>query len=146
VADDNLPASIDDADDNQLVARDSLGKFVKGVSGNPQGRPRGSRNRAALVREAIEEAVQRDLANVVPDLLDAAVELARNGDKSMLRLLLGDMLKPARQADPTAGKGAPRKVVLNITQNFGRKPEPPTIPPDAVDADFKLSSEDSENG
>lgn len=70
------------------------------------------------------------------------MDLAANGDKAMLRLLLGDMLKPARAADPSAGKGAPRKVVLKLTQNFGRQPDPK---PPAIDAEFQ-SSEDSEHG
>jgi len=142
----NLPVpadeSSDDADDIQQVTRDTLGRFVSGVSGNPVGRTRGSRNRASLVREAIEEAVQRGLSERVQRILDAALTLAEDGDKQMIKLTLGDMLKPARSADPNAGKGAPRKVVLKVTQNFGRRPEPQSP---AIDAEFK-SSEDSEHG
>ena len=69
------------------------------------------------------------------------MQMALDGDKAMLRLILGDMLKPARSADPGAGKGAPRKVVLKLTQNFGRPQDPkPTISP-AIDADFKPSED-----
>ena len=133
-----LPAEVDD---DLPVTRDNLGRFVKGVTGNATGRPRGARNRASIVREAIEESLQRDLAQNAAQLVDVATGMALDGDKQMLKLLLGEMLKPARTADPSVGKGAPRKVVLNITQNFGRAPEP-TQP--AIDADF--TSEEDSNG
>jgi hypothetical protein len=114
---------------------------VAGVSGNPVGRTRGSRSRAALIREAIEEALQRGLSDQADELMKKAMQMALEGDKAMLRLILGDMLKPARSADPGAGKGAPRKVVLKLTQNFGR-PEatrPPIEP--AIEAEFKPSED-----
>jgi hypothetical protein len=38
-------------------------KFKKGESGNPNGRPKGSRNRATIVREWLE--VQQDITNPI---------------------------------------------------------------------------------
>jgi hypothetical protein len=35
----------------QFPKRGANGQFLRGASGNPQGRPRGSRNRASLLRE-----------------------------------------------------------------------------------------------
>ena len=48
----------------QLTARDAGGKFIQGVSGNPLGRPVGSKNRATVLREKIDVAL---LDEVVSD-------------------------------------------------------------------------------
>ncbi len=64
--------------------------FVKGQSGNPAGRPRGSRNRAALAAEAQMEAVGEELAR-------KAIELARSGNNAALRLCLGLVMPRGRE-------------------------------------------------
>src|SRR3974390_3507282 len=55
--------------------------FQKGQSGNPAGRPRGSRNRASIRRQRMLEKKGRAL-------LDKAVELAMDGNIAALRLCL----------------------------------------------------------
>jgi hypothetical protein len=68
--------------------------FEKGESGNPAGRPRGSRNRIALLMENLlsyeAEAIGRK-----------AVEMAIKGDMAAIRLCM-DRLAPARKEEPIA--------------------------------------------
>ena len=63
--------------------------FEPGQSGNPQGRPKGSRNKTTLAAEALLEgdadAIMRKL-----------VEKAKEGDPTALRLCLDRMLPPRR--------------------------------------------------
>ena len=63
--------------------------FAKGVSGNPRGRPAGSRNKATL-------AALQLLEGEVEALTRKAVELALGGDLTALRLCLERLLPRTR--------------------------------------------------
>jgi hypothetical protein len=77
------------------------GCYAKGVSGNPAGRPKGSRNRATLVAEALVEERAEPLTAKM-------IELAEAGDAALLRLFFNAIIPPARDAavelDVPAGK------------------------------------------
>jgi hypothetical protein len=63
--------------------------FVPGQSGNPAGRPRGSRNRATLLAQAL-------LDDTAEELFRKAQEMALAGDRSMITLLLKQVLRQER--------------------------------------------------
>lgn len=65
------------------------GRWTKGTSGNPAGRPPGSRNQATLAMEALLEGEAERLT-------PKALELALNGDMAALRLCL-ERLQPPRK-------------------------------------------------
>ena len=66
--------------------------FQKGLSGNPSGRPKGSRNAATLAMEAL-------LDGQAEALTQKAIDQALTGDISALRLCL-DRIMPARKDRP----------------------------------------------
>ena len=66
--------------------------FEKGESGNPAGRPPGSRNRATLLMESL-------LADDAEAIGRKAVEMAKGGDLAAIRLCV-DRLAPARKGKP----------------------------------------------
>ncbi len=67
-------------------------QFQKGQSGNPAGRPRGSRNKASLrMQELLEEKAE--------ELVNKVVEIALAGNIAALRLCL-DRVAPARRNEP----------------------------------------------
>lgn len=70
------------------------GRFKPGQSGNPAGRPRGSRHKVTLAIEAILEGEAESLTR-------KAVELAQAGDMTALRLCM-DRLAPVRRDRPVA--------------------------------------------
>jgi hypothetical protein len=66
--------------------------FEPGQSGNPAGRPVGSRNKATL---AIESLLEGELESITR----AAVEAAKNGDMAAVRIVM-DRVYPARKSRP----------------------------------------------
>ena len=74
------------------------GKFEPGQSGNPNGRPKGSRNKSTLAREKIDIAA----------VLDVVQEQALAGDRASQRLLL-ELVVP-RAKYPTVSFDLPEKI------------------------------------
>ena len=70
------------------AARTDKGQFVKGISGNPDGRPKGSKNQMTLLRQSLEFSLREQSKDVLPEILQAAMDLALAGDRSMIKLLL----------------------------------------------------------
>lgn len=64
-------------------------KFKKGTSGNPSGRPLGSRNKATLLVEQLLEGEAEQLIRKV-------LELALGGDLSALRLCMERLVPPRK--------------------------------------------------
>ncbi len=76
-------------------------KFQKGKSGNPAGRPKGTKNSSNAFREAIREEL--------PSILRNLIELARGGDTQAAGVLLSRALPPLRPVSeatpiPTPGE------------------------------------------
>jgi len=65
------------------------GRFAKGTSANPPGRPPGSRNQSTLLMEALLEGEAEQLTR-------KAIKRALTGDVNALRLCLDRLLPPRR--------------------------------------------------
>lgn len=68
------------------------GRFEAGTSGNPNGRPKGARNKATVAVEALLEGEAEALTR-------RAIDLALGGDTTALRLCM-DRLMPVRKDRP----------------------------------------------
>src|SRR5690349_9638644 len=66
------------------------GQFKKGNSGNPAGRPPGSRNRSSLFIEQL-------LDSAGEELVQKALDLASKGDTAALRLCLERICPPRKE-------------------------------------------------
>jgi len=73
----------------QKRRRPHAGNWPKGVSGNPSGRPRGSRHKATLAAESLLDGEAEALTR-------KAIEKAKEGDSTALRLCL-ERIIPARK-------------------------------------------------
>jgi hypothetical protein len=74
------------------ISRDPAGRFVPGQSGNPHGKAPGTRNRASLLRELMEEGEDRAIVRLVLDK-------AKGGDAVAARFVVAHLCPRPR---PTA--------------------------------------------
>jgi hypothetical protein len=95
---------------NKPDTRTKRGKFKKGTSGNPSGRPTGSRNRATLMAEQFLEDESEQLVR-------QAVSLAKGGNILALRLCLERIL-PARRERTITVDLSPAQNALDIAANY----------------------------
>jgi hypothetical protein len=75
--------------EQKQAERTETGQFTPGSSGNPAGRPPGSRNHATVLAEQLFDGASGALAN-------KAVQMALGGDAAALRLVLGRIIAPRR--------------------------------------------------
>lgn len=101
------------------LTRTDSGHFPKGVSGNPKGRPKGSRNQITLLKESLELQLREQGASRMPQILETAIDLALDGDRAMLKLLLELHLTKGGTGDVKAGQ---EKVTINIKGPQGDAP------------------------
>ena len=64
--------------------------FSPGRSGNPSGRPKGSRNRATIAAEEL-------LDDAAENLMQVVIELGLTGDRQALRMCLDRLVPPRRE-------------------------------------------------
>src|SRR3974390_3037552 len=74
--------------------------FKPGQSGNPNGRPKGSRNKSTLLREKIEQGIEA--------VLDVVQQQALAGDRASQRLLVERVVPRAN--NPTVSFDLPEKI------------------------------------
>lgn len=99
-------------------------QFQKGQSGNPRGRPKGSKNKSTLLREAMQQKADRMLSREVPEVLKTVIRAAKQGDMSAAKMIL-DRAVPVKKADDgndDAGKQLVQITIQNLTSPHDEKP------------------------
>jgi len=84
--------------------------FKKGISGNPNGRPKGSKNKITLMKLALEGELRAQLKHDAQEILKVAINAAKSGDTAMLKLLIDKMIPTSRAMEDEA----PTQDKINI--------------------------------
>jgi hypothetical protein len=88
------------------------GRFRKGQSGNPAGRPVGARHRATLLAERL---MQQDTETIVKTV----VEAAKSGDLAAARIVL-DRVAPVRRDSPVRFEFQPIETADDASKAMSR--------------------------
>jgi len=104
--------------DESLPAESSKPKhlFKKGQSGNPKGRPPGSKNQVSLLKVQIESELRAQMKDHMPALLDKAIELALEGDKEMIKMLYGSWVTKSVAKDDEPQKDKIQIIIGKLDQ------------------------------
>lgn len=87
------------------------------MSGNPAGRTKGSKNAITLLKQSLELQLRKQAAPDLGSVLAKAVEMALDGDKDMIKLLLTlHISKPVASEDESTGKNQVNILVQNLTK------------------------------
>lgn len=113
----------------QATHRDRRGRFVRGVSGNPLGRPVGILNEATRIATLL-------LGGEAKALTRKAIELALEGDLAALRLCLDRIIAPQREPPAAFALPAPN----HPDDATGAIPETPLHPTKPATDDAPLDA------
>lgn len=107
------------------VVRKEDGTFPKGVSGNPAGRPKGSKNAITLLKQSLELQLREQAAPDIGAVLDKAVEMALDGHPGMIKMLVELHMSKSTNDEAKASE----KVAIQINSHGGQ----PVVKPIEVD-------------
>jgi hypothetical protein len=103
--------------------RDEKGRFPVGVSGNPSGRAKGTKNRITLARLLLEEQLRDTLTEEGPKIMRKAIKMALSGDDKVMRVLLDKMLATPKGDDSDGAQDRDVKVIIqNLTSTIPGRP------------------------
>lgn len=72
-------------------------KFKKGQSGNPKGRPKGTKNKETLAKQALEDKSMDLMLRELPKIVQVCIEKAKQGDMNAMKMVL-DRAIPTKKA------------------------------------------------
>jgi hypothetical protein len=126
---------------SEVAVRDEGGKFLEGVSGNPAGRPPGTRNKLVSAKRKLEIAVREGMsADKLKRIIDKMAALALDGDTKAARLILDKFISSATDAEDSDDKGhESRGITIRIENATFAKTNQP------IDVQFQEIKENGSN-
>ena len=94
-----------------LVRADN-GKFLKGHSGNPAGRPVGSKNKVNILKISLEESFREGNFEKIGEILNSVVEDALGGDKAARKLVWDACISKANLSEEKDGRDTAPQIVI----------------------------------
>lgn len=103
---------------NDLVPADERKAHLwkKGVSGNPAGRPKGSKNAISLVKLQIEGELRAQMKGDMPAIVSKMMELALKGDRDMLKTIYKSWVSGTVASDEDAPREKIQIVIGKLDQ------------------------------
>lgn len=101
----------------EVSERNDKGQFVKGQSGNPEGRPKGKKNQLTILKQDLEIAIRENVkVQDVQDVVNKMLDLAKAGNVGAAKLVLDKVITNARDSeDVQDGNTGFTFIVKNVT-------------------------------
>jgi hypothetical protein len=121
---------------SEVVVRDDTGKFLEGVSGNPAGRPPGTRNKLVSIKQKLELAVREGMSkDKLVRIINKMADMAIDGDVKAARLIFDKFISSASSSEDTEDQGNESKgITIRIENATFAKTTTQSTP---IDAEFK---------
>lgn len=116
------------------------GTFVPGKSGNPAGRPVGAKNKITLLRHGLELELREFAAPKMRAVLEKAFELALDGDRTMIKLLVEQHMAKAPAEDSGTVAERPQINITGVSKVEVSAPSPASSEV-AIEAPSSLGSQ-----
>ena len=120
--------------------RKENGTFMPGKSGNPSGRPVGAKNKITLLRQGLELELREFAAPKMRAVLEKAFELALDGDRTMIKLLVEQHMAKAPAEDSGVATERPQINITGVSKVEVSAPSPASSEV-AVEAPSSLGSQ-----
>lgn len=91
--------------------------FPKGKSGNPRGRPKGSKNSTTILKEALKQDFDKALQKDFSKIMKAIVDKAKEGDMVAAKMIL-DRVVPVTKAIDFGAKGGENLGITIKVENM----------------------------
>lgn len=115
-----------------MESRDEGGKFLEGVSGNPAGRPAGSRSKLVKVKEKLDLAVRENVsAERIYRIVSKIADMAEAGDVKAATLIFKTFLSQASAQEDPEDPQQSRGITIRIENATFAKAPP------ALEAEYK---------
>lgn len=97
----------------QALERNPDGTFLKGVSGNPAGRPKGRKNQITELKQDLEIAVRDAISpKEIKAVVTKMVQLALEGNVGAGKLILDKVLSNAKEGEEEKEMSGGLKIII----------------------------------
>lgn len=88
--------------------------FKPGKGGNPRGRPKGSKNKATILREALAQDFDKALKKEFSEIMDALVSQAKKGDMKAIKIIMDRVVPVTKAVEINDKSGKSQGIYINI--------------------------------
>ncbi len=108
-----ITTNTEEESERSPVTRDENGRFVAGVSGNPNGRPKGRKNAITVLKQDMEIALRENLSvEDIKGVIQSMLAEALNGNVGAGKLILDKVLSSAKESEEVKDTGGGLKIVI----------------------------------
>lgn len=134
--------SVKEKADNPVGKRRKDGTFLPGPNPDRQvGRKPGSKNKVTLLRLELEESLRNELKGEGLEILRRAIQMAKQGNEKVIKVLLDKMLASPKGDDSESVKDNDVRITIQNLTHGEQTTQVAAIPRETTVSDHKKESD-----